>query len=97
MVKKSGVQQSRLVVCPIIYRVLFIPGGAGFLPPTVFCKYTLENERLDCKNDGLEDESYFNDGDFRCRCYLLCVYILYHIYTHFFRYIFTKVLSTRAN
>ena len=26
--------QLRLVVDPIIYRVLYIPGGAGFLPPT---------------------------------------------------------------
>ena len=27
--------QLRLVVHPIIYRVLYIPGGAGFLPSTV--------------------------------------------------------------
>ena len=26
----------RLVVYPIIYRVLYIPGGAGFLPSTVW-------------------------------------------------------------
>ena len=32
---KSGVHQLRLVVYPIIYRVLYIPGGAGFLPSTV--------------------------------------------------------------
>ncbi len=33
------------VVYPIIYKVLYIPGGAGFLPSTVdvvvFCPYTL--------------------------------------------------------
>ena len=27
--------QLRLVIYPIIYRVLYIPGGAGFLPSTV--------------------------------------------------------------
>ena len=27
--------QLRLVVYPIVYRVLYIPGGAGFLPSTV--------------------------------------------------------------
>ena len=35
MVQKSGVHQLRLVVYPIICRVLCIPGGAGFLPSTV--------------------------------------------------------------
>ena len=33
--KKSGVYQLRLVVYPIIYRVLCIPNGAGFPPSTV--------------------------------------------------------------
>ena len=28
--------QLRLVVYPTIYTVLYIPGGAGFLPSTVF-------------------------------------------------------------
>ena len=36
MVQKSGVHQLRLVVYLTIYRVLDIPGGAGFLPLTVF-------------------------------------------------------------
>jgi len=35
MVQKSGVYQLRLVVYPIIFKVLYIPGGAGFLPATV--------------------------------------------------------------
>ena len=35
MVQKSGVHQLSLVVYPTIYRVLYIPGGAGFLPSTV--------------------------------------------------------------
>ena len=35
MVQKSGVHQVRLVVHPIIYKVLYIPGGAGCLPSTV--------------------------------------------------------------
>ena len=35
MVQKSGDHQLRLVVYPIIYTVLFIPGGAGFQPSTV--------------------------------------------------------------
>ena len=25
-----------ILVCSIIYKVIYIPGGAGFLPPTVF-------------------------------------------------------------
>ena len=35
MVQKSGVYQLRLVVYPIRFKVLYIPGGAGFLPATV--------------------------------------------------------------
>ena len=36
MVQNSGDHQLRLVVYPIIYRVLYIPGGClGFLPSTV--------------------------------------------------------------
>ncbi len=35
MVQKSGIHQLRLVVYPIIYRVLCIPGGVEFLPSTV--------------------------------------------------------------
>ena len=37
MVQKCGVHQLRLVGYPIIYRVLYIPGGClGFLPSTVW-------------------------------------------------------------
>jgi len=32
--RKSGVHQLRLVVYSIIYKVLYIPGGAGFRPST---------------------------------------------------------------
>ena len=32
--RNPGVQQLRLIVDPIIYRVLYVPGGAGFLPST---------------------------------------------------------------
>ena len=40
--KKSGVYQLRLVIYPIIYRVLYIPGGClGFLPSTVYSGYIL--------------------------------------------------------
>ena len=35
MVQKSGDHQLRLVVYPIVYKVLYIPGGAGFLPSIV--------------------------------------------------------------
>ena len=34
--KISGDHQLRLVVYPIIYKVLYIPGGARFLPSTVW-------------------------------------------------------------
>ena len=32
---RNPAKQLRLVVYPIIYMVLYIPGGAGFLPSTV--------------------------------------------------------------
>ena len=32
---RNPANQLRLVVYPIIYRVFYIPGGAGFLPSTV--------------------------------------------------------------
>ena len=35
MVQKSCDHQLRLVVCPTINKVLYIPSGAGFLPSTV--------------------------------------------------------------
>ena len=37
MVQKSGIHQLRLVTSPIIYKVLWIPGGflAGFQPSTI--------------------------------------------------------------
>ena len=35
MVQKSGVHQLRLVGFPIIYKLWYIPCGAGFLPSTV--------------------------------------------------------------
>ena len=39
--KNSGDHQLRLVSYPIIYRVLYIPGGLlGFLPSTVFPKFS---------------------------------------------------------
>ena len=38
MVQKSAVHQLRLVVCHIIYSVLYNP-GAGFLPSTVWKRY----------------------------------------------------------
>ena len=36
MVQKSSDHQLRLVVYPIIYKVIYIPSGAGFLPSTVY-------------------------------------------------------------
>ena len=35
MVQKSGKHQLRLVFYPIIYKLSYIPRGAGFLPSTV--------------------------------------------------------------
>ena len=46
--------QLRLVVFPIIYRVLYIPGGAGFLPSTVYSRKLScapEKEFLECLKD----------------------------------------------
>ena len=34
--QKSGIRQLRLVVYPVIYKAFYIPGGAGFLPSTVW-------------------------------------------------------------
>ena len=54
MVQKSGVHQLRLVVYPIIYMVLYLPGGAGVPPPTVMCKWAIVlNERFE-KNETLK-------------------------------------------
>ena len=39
MVQKSGKHQLGLVVFPIIYKVIYIPGGAGCLPSTVASMY----------------------------------------------------------
>jgi len=36
--------QLRLVVFPISYRVLYIPGGAGFLPSTIPYKNAIEGD-----------------------------------------------------
>ena len=36
----------RYIGYPIIYKVLYIPGGAGFLPPTVFCTYNPNNQDM---------------------------------------------------
>ena len=47
MVQKSGVLQLTLVVYPIIYSVLYIPRGAGFLPSTVTCHITLVGLRTE--------------------------------------------------
>jgi len=42
--------QLRLVVYPIIYRVLYVPGGSGFTPSTILHvqieKYQLESKLL---------------------------------------------------
>ena len=44
MVQKSGFHQLRLAVYPVIYKALYIPGGAGFLPSTVWLRvYLLVN------------------------------------------------------
>ncbi len=36
---RNPANQLRLVVYPTIYRACYIPGGAGFLPSTVFCAW----------------------------------------------------------
>ena len=48
---KSGDHQLRLVVYPSIYRVLYIPGGAGFQPSTV-CTVKTSNRSVN-SNDVL--------------------------------------------
>ena len=50
MVQKSGDHQLRMVVYPIIYKVLYNPGAAGCLPSTVW------NHRL-CR-DGASHSSH---------------------------------------
>ena len=39
---RNPANQLRLVVYPIIYREFYIPGGAGFLPSTVFTCSSLD-------------------------------------------------------
>jgi len=36
LMEEHPANQLRLVVYPIMYQVVFIPGGAGFLPSTVY-------------------------------------------------------------
>ena len=46
----SEIQQThqlRLVVYPIIYRVSYIPGGAGFLPSTVLLVFSGDGDGYD--------------------------------------------------
>jgi len=38
MVRNSAVHQLRLVVYPIIFWLLYVPPGAGFLPSNIFSK-----------------------------------------------------------
>ena len=55
MVQKSCVHQLRLVVYPVIYQVLYIPGGPGFLPSTVFLR---KNKKL-CNSKKKTQSSMF--------------------------------------
>ena len=48
--RRNPTNQLRLVVYPTIYKVLYIPGGAGFLPSTVVPKRVI----LNLKNQGKE-------------------------------------------
>ena len=50
---KSGDHQLRLVVFHIIYKVLYIPSGAGFLPSTVFPVQILQ--AMEAKKDIARD------------------------------------------
>ena len=49
MVQKSGVYQSiGPVVYAIIYMVLYIPGGAGFLSSTEGADFIVESKKVGC-------------------------------------------------
>ena len=57
MVQNSGVHQLRLVVYPIIYEVLDIPGGTRYLPSTVGLAYIWvwhPSARIPVANKGLK-------------------------------------------
>ena len=46
---RNPASQLRLVVYPIIYRVLYIPGGAGLLPSTVRSKFDPKMDTLNAQ------------------------------------------------
>jgi len=56
-----------MIIIPIIYRVLTIPGGAGFLPSTVFLGFMFHFGAHDSKSDLCESppqklgDTYFSN------------------------------------
>ena len=61
MVQKTGVHQLRLVVYPVIYQVLYIPSGAGFLlSSSALCGFPTF-ERVKQKTCHMESFNWFRD------------------------------------
>ena len=48
---------------PIISKVLYIPGGAGFLPSTVWRSFTIQRFRMTFGSTSLVDRDLFGDAD----------------------------------
>ena len=65
MVQKSGEHQLRLAVYSIIYTVLYIPGGAGFLPSTVI---TPPKTNMEPENGPFQKEIPIGNHHFQVPC-----------------------------
>ena len=71
----------RLVVSPIIYRVSYIPGGAGFQPSTVSQGFMVLVSTLFCSRSSIfriHWDSLVYDGSLGCRYISLSLGILAH-------------------
>ena len=89
MVQKSGVHQLRLVVYPIIYKVLYITGGClGFLPSTVGI---ISSPRR-------QDYTWYISGKKRANWVIIYIYIIYIcIYIYIYIYICYQAHPLRSN
>ena len=94
---RNPAHQLRLVVYPVIYKVLYIKGGARFLPSTVyftqrcldFCSSILESEPMG---------THHSEKSLHIIIYIIYIYIHYiYMYIYIYTYIvsFQKMKDSR--
>ncbi len=72
---RNPANQLMLVVYPIIYKVLYIPGGAGFLPSTVCFNYISYIRFLEVLNKRASSKQKRATPVFFCTCFLILVQV----------------------